>query len=171
MVPVGNHHRSLRQEGAHALDELRVAQRRQAVQRAAGILHPSQGLAVEDRREQLRRRLLAVFEEHQDAREVGARGAQQLEAVGLGRREGALVRPHHAVRVVLEVQQPEESLARVARPVRRAEALAQRVQRRLRVAHQHQASSIRRTSVYSAAASSATLRVSVRRIALCGSPS
>jgi len=64
--------------------------------------------------------------EHEDLREVGPGGRDQLEAIHLGTREGVLVRKHHALGERREQDERKESLARVAHGARagiEAEAL------------------------------------------------
>jgi hypothetical protein len=63
-----------------------------------------------------RERVLAVLVEQEDHREIGARRAQHLEPVGLRAGQRALVRAHDPARVVLEMDEREEALAREREP-------------------------------------------------------
>jgi len=111
-----------------------------------GIRHPPElvpAVHVDDRLaerpDELAHRLARARVEAEDRAQVGGRGEQDREAVGLGAGERALVRADDARAELLEPEPAEEAVAPAARAVGQAEALGVEVDRRRRVAHEEPA--------------------------------
>ena len=135
MVPVGDEDGLVRERRRDTRDRRRIGHAPHAVDLAARPGHFDEGRAPHAG--DVAQALAGAGIHPEDGTQVGAGGPEQRELVALRSGEGALVRPHHPARELLEPEATEHAVALVAGPVGQPVLLRVEVEAGVGVAHQH----------------------------------